>query len=253
MDITEQAMSFADSEEMKKYLMEKKDQGEIALSEEDMLSLVWNSRATLDEKQAFYLFLEKNDIASEMTRRYEKLREYLEEDHASQDYVLVVDDRFFGVYHLYSAAYADFENFRDEVTEDSEILLELYDVRTSTYRGRIRLNQDFEIIGFEFTPELVEAENLWTDSDTDRVIRKYIQFPSPFQAGDLVKEAGIKGVWVCEYTDQPPKSNSLHFWDIAVRASRGTGLNSGEEEKETRMLPLLGLSHAENPSPQEKS
>lgn len=185
-----EAIEFIESNTMREFLKEELKKERLTLSDEKLCSLVWNSRQAISMKQAFLMEFPELPCAIDMIKRFEKVRLYLQENHENEVYVLLINDRFYGVYNRYDVAKEDFADFRDYVNEDSDIFLEMYDVRGSRYRGRLILDACFEVAGFDFSYDVIQEEKMWENADTDRVINLYIKLPHPFEKDDIVSKKG---------------------------------------------------------------
>lgn len=181
-----EALEFIESDTMREFLQVEAQKERFTLNEEQMCSIVWNSRQALSMKETFLLGFPELPCAIDLIKRMEAVRLYLQENHENEVYVLLVNDRFYGVYNRYDVAKEEFQDFQDFADENAEITLELYDVRGSRFRGRLFLDETFEITAFDFSKEVVETEKLWNNADTDRVVNLYIQLPHPFETGDIV-------------------------------------------------------------------
>lgn len=181
-----EAANFIESDTMRMHLLKEIREGRYVGTEEDLCSIVFNSFATLDEKQAFLLEYPELPVAIDMIKRFEAVKRYVQEQHENEVYVLIIDDRFYGVYKEYAVAKERFEEIKMLVNEYSEISIEMYDTTDSMFRGRLLLDKNLDIVSFDFNQTVIKELNIWNNADTDRVINKYIELPIPFKVGDIV-------------------------------------------------------------------
>lgn len=242
-----EALDFIDSDTVRNYLKKLAEEKKFTLTDPEMISIVWNSRADIDSKQAF--FLEMNDsISQKLVRRFEAMRRFLQERHEGLVYVMIINDRFLGVYNLYDTAAADFDEFRESFSREAEISLELYDPAVSGFQGRILFDGNFDITGFDLSQTLIEKEKLWEKDEADEAVNRYFQLPVPFRKDDIVTLHGGFDLYRVLDPDQPEAGDpEMNFSDIAVRCRRYDEEDPelyGEDQPE--MLPLLLLEREDN-------
>lgn len=242
-----ETLQFIESDTMREFLTKELEQGRLSLSEKEMCSLVWNSNYAFSMKQAFLMEFPELPCAIDLVKRLEAVRRYLQENHAYEVYVLLINDQFYGVYNRYDTARTNFREFADTVSEASVIYLEMYDIRGSIFRGRIRLDISFEPAAFDFSQDIIKKEKLWENAETDAVTRLYIRLPHPFQPGDIVTRKGSLDTY--KLIDTTLKDDL--FGELNAADMRLVGILYDEDdpepdyqealEEEPEELPLLEL------------
>ena len=84
MDKIIEAIEFIESKTMRKYLNGLYASGNLSLSNEDMLAIVWNMKGDIDMKQAFLMSFTDDDRAGkcavELVKRIEAFRSFIKEN-----------------------------------------------------------------------------------------------------------------------------------------------------------------------------
>ncbi len=234
MDLQMETIDFIESSTMRDFLKREITDGNFKFNAEEMCCIVWNSNSVISMKQAFFMELNEFPCAIDMIKRFESVRNYLQETHDNEVYVLTVNDRFTGVYNRFDVAGEEFKDICDDVDEDDDIYIEMYDIRGSKFRGRIKIDPGFEIISFDFSYDVIKEYSLWNNPDTDRIINLYMRLPHPFETGDeVVLKGGFETYKVINANLPYDYMNELNFSDMALE---GTVIYDEDDSAELKLI-----------------
>ncbi len=260
MTILDEVIEFIQSDSMKEHLKELERRNELSFTDEELISIVYNGDGDINMKEAFLLNYPEMPAAIDMIKRFEAVRRYIEEQHEHEIYVLMINNVMSGVYYRFAQAKMDFDDLRDTVSQNAEIAVEMYDPRESKFRGRIVVDQGFEIKSFDFSLDTIKENDMWNNKDTDRVINMFINIPHPFMEGDIVTMKGSLETYKVVNADLPtPKPDAdmdeaLYVEDMAIEVIPydedneenneiiDDGMNEGAEKI---FLPLLVVEFAD--------
>ena len=190
MDKIIEAIEFIESKTMRKYLNGLYASGNLSLSNEDMLAIVWNMKGDIDMKQAFLMSFTDDDRAGkcavELVKRIEAFRSFIKENHDDLVYVLTMNDKFYGVYNRFDVARDDYKEVWGDEGLFNDMILEIYDPKGSMFKGRIFINKSFDVLGFDLGLDVINDNKLWERGETDDIINHYVDIPCPFSIGEKV-------------------------------------------------------------------
>lgn len=251
MNTTLEAFEFIDSNSVREHVIQEYKADRFLPTMDDLLSIVWNSNSDIDMKQAYFMSL-SNDTADDMVKRFEAVRNYIQQKHKNEVYVLIVNDKFYGVYKLFSSARGQFAEIADMISEDADIALEMYNSVDSSFRGRIKLDHSFAITSFDFSYKVIKEEKLWDNEKTDEIARRYVKLPHPFMVGDIVSRPGDFNLYMVmseelpDPLDEEADEGELNYADAALLCRVYT------DEEEDKGLTYDDLSDEEKKNPEDK-
>lgn len=251
MNTTLEAFEFIDSKTVRDHVVQEYKADRFLPTIEDLITLVWNSNNDIDMKQAYFMSL-NNEIADEVVKRFEAVRNYIQNEHKDEVYCLIVNDKFYGVYKLFSSAKMQYEEFAEDISEDADIALEMYNSVDSTFRGIIRLDHSFAITDFDFTLDVIKEEKLWDNKKIDEIRSRYVKIPHPFAVGDIVSRPGDFNLYMVmneelpDTFDEDAEERDLNYGDAELLCRVYT------DEEEDKGITYDDLSDEEKKDPEDK-